>query len=211
MRWLIVYLLAMAVIWLFIKHTGWRRGLMAAVTVTFIVFMTILALQEEKQVDQAPAPTARQLEQVREDETVSYAAMQASDIALRGSSLNMTTTVRFDSAGREQVITNPDEWQLAVEVANRSDRYTARDMTLLVRLFSCPPFFATEQADATLEVLRVSCVQTSQRTVGLTDINLAPGGAGAVERVLRFSNQNETRNPRYWIEVQRVTAAPLPK
>ncbi len=211
MRWLIVYLLAMAVIWLFIKHTSWRRGLMAVVTVMFLVLMTVLTLQEQQQAEPATTPTARQLEQVREDETLSYVAMQASDIALRSSSLTMTTTVRFDSAGREQVISIPDQWQLAVEIANLSPQHTARDINLLVRLFSCPTVYTTAQADATLETLRVSCTQSAQRTVGLTDFNLAPGSARSVEQPLSFNNRNETRNPRYWIEVQRVTAAQLAK
>jgi cell division protein FtsW (lipid II flippase) len=47
MRWLIIYLLAMAVIWLFIKGTSWRRGLMAAVTTVFAVLMIILTLSED--------------------------------------------------------------------------------------------------------------------------------------------------------------------
>jgi cell division protein FtsW (lipid II flippase) len=47
MRWLIIYLLAMAVIWLFIRNTSWRRGLMAAVTTVFAVLMIILTLSED--------------------------------------------------------------------------------------------------------------------------------------------------------------------
>jgi hypothetical protein len=59
MRWLIIYLLAMAVIWLFIKGTSLRRGLMAAVTTLFVMLMIILTLSENNSDNAGLLPNQR--------------------------------------------------------------------------------------------------------------------------------------------------------
>ena len=46
MRWLIVYLLLIAVIWLFITNRTWRRGLLVVATAGFGVFMLAFTLTQ---------------------------------------------------------------------------------------------------------------------------------------------------------------------
>jgi hypothetical protein len=206
MRWLIIYLLAVAVIWLFVRNTVWRRGLLAMVTAGFAVLMIALALTEQQQGAVAPTQTDRQLSEVRQSEALRYGALKPSDIAISSSNLTSTEVVGTDPSGRELRRPDPFRWQLTTRISNRSETYTARDVGLRVQLYSCPPFFATPQAEVTLEALRAACSRVGQRTVGLEKISLAPGESHDDERIINFPNQLVASNPRYWIEVQTVTA-----
>jgi len=206
MRWLIVYLLAVAVIWLFVRNTTWRRGLLAVVSVGFAGLMIALTLSEQQAGPDAPLPTDRQLSEVRQSETIRYGAMKPSDIAISESALANTETIGTDPSGREVRRPNPLQWQLTTRISNRSDTYTARDVGLRVQLYSCPAFFSTPQAELTLEALRAACSRVGQRTVGLEKIALAPGESHSDERIVTFPNQLEASNPRYWIDVQTVSA-----
>ena len=206
MRWLIIYLLTVAVIWLFVKNTTWRRGLLAVVSAVFAVLMIVLTLTEQEASQDAPLPTDRQLSEVRQFEAMRYGAMKPSDIAIGSSSLANTETIGTDPSGREMRRPNPFQWQLSTRITNRSETYTARDVGLRVQLYSCPPFFATPQLEVTLEALRAACSRVGQRTVGLEKIALAPGETHSDERIIDFPNQIEATNPRYWIEVQTVSA-----
>jgi hypothetical protein len=58
----------------------------------------------------------------------------------------------------------------------------------------------------TPSTLRASCSQVGLRTVGLETINLATGASTTVEQVITFPNQTEATNPRFWVDVQTVTA-----
>lgn len=206
MRWLIVYLLAMAIIWLFMKDSTLRRGLMAAITAAFAVLMVVLVLTETPPDESAPPRTDERLSEVRQSEAVLYGALKPSDIAINTSSLANTETVRFDHSGREIRQPNPLQWRLQTSITNRSADYTARDVRLNVLLYSCPPFFDTPQSGVTDGDLRSACSRIGQRTVGLDGIALKPGAAHEDERVISFPNQLEASNPRYWIEVQSVNA-----
>ena len=206
MRWLIVYLLAVAVIWLFVKNTIWRRGLLAVVTAVFAVLMIALVLTENKPQEGSPPRTDEKLSEVRQSEAMRYGAMKPSDIAISASDLANTETVETGPSGREVRRPNPFQWQLTTRISNRSDTYTARDVGLRVQLYSCPAFFSTPQAELTLEGLRTACSRVGLRTVGLEKIALAPGESHSDERVITFPNQLEASNPRYWIDVQTVSA-----
>lgn len=206
MRWLIIYLLAVAVIWLFVRNTTWRRGLLAAVSAVFAVLMVALTLSEKQPGEGAPAPTAQRLDQVRQSEAVRYGAMKPSDIAINSSTLTNTETTVTDTSGREISRPNPLQWRLVTSIANRSSTYTARDVGLRIMLYACPSFFSTPQSDVSANELRGACSRVGQRTVGLEKIALAPGETHNDERIIDFPNQLEATNPRYWIEVQTVSA-----
>lgn len=207
MRWLIIYLLIMAVLWLFMKGSTLRRALMAGVTAVFAVLMVVLVITEKQPGDDAPPPTDQQLSDVRQFEAVRYGALVPSDIAINASSLTNTETVQSDPSGREVVRKNPFEWRLVTSITNRSEKYAARDVGLHVQLYSCPPFFSTPQAEVTLDGLRAACSRIGQRRVGFENIALQPGASHDDERIITFPNQTEASNPRYWIEVQTVSAA----
>ena len=206
MRWLIIYLLAVAVIWLFVRNTMWRRGLLAAVSAVFAVLMIVLTLTEKQSGDDAPPPTAQRLDQVQQSEAVRYGALKTSDIAISASSLANTETTVTDPSGREITRPNPLQWRLVTSISNRSGTYTARDVGLRVLLYACPTFFSTPQAEVSASELRAACSRVGQRTVGLEKIALAPGETHNDERIITFPNQLEATNPRYWIEVQTVSA-----
>lgn len=206
MRWLIIYLLAMAVIWLFIKNTGWRRGLMAAVTTVFAVSMIILTLSEDDSGNAKLPPTNEQFSQVQKRDEIRYQALSASDVAIRSASLANVQVTRFDSAGREFAQPDPLRWTFKADLLNRSQDYEVSGVILRVRLYSCPAFLTTPQADMTPSTFRASCSQVGQRTVGLETINIATGASKAVEQIITFPNQTEATNPRFWVDVQTVTA-----
>ena len=42
--------------------------------------------------------------------------------------------------------------------------------------------------------------------MGLETINIATGASKAVEQIITFPNQTEATNPRFWVDVQTVTA-----
>ena len=48
MRWLVIYLLLIAVIWLFVTNRMWRRSLLAFSTIVFGVFMLLFTLSQRK-------------------------------------------------------------------------------------------------------------------------------------------------------------------
>jgi len=206
MRWLIVYLLAVAVIWLFVKNTTWRRGLLAVVTAAFAVLMIALVLTEGPPQERSPPRTDEKLSAVRQSEAVLYGALKPSDIAINTSSLTNTETVRFDHSGREIRQPNALQWRLETRITNRSADYAARDVRLNLMLYSCPPFFDTPQSDVSDRELRGACSRIGQRTVGLDNISLKPGASHDDNRIITFPNQLEASNPRYWIEVQSVNA-----
>ncbi|MEE4237698.1 MAG: hypothetical protein V2I51_13345 [Anderseniella sp.] len=206
MRWLIIYLLAVAVIWLFVRNTTWRRGLLATVSAIFAVLMIALTLSEKQAGQDAPPPTAQRLDQVRQSEAMRHGALKPSDIAINSSSLSNTETTVTDTSGRDITRSNPLQWRLVTSISNRSTTYTARDVGLRVMLYACPTFFSTPQADITANDLRSACSRVGQRTVGLEKIALAPGETHNDERIITFPNQLEATNSRYWIEVQTVSA-----
>ena len=90
------WIVAVAVIWLFVRNTTWRRGLLAVVSVGFAGLMIALSLSEQQAGPGAPLPTDRQLSEVRQSETIRYGAMKPSDIAISESALANTETIGTD-------------------------------------------------------------------------------------------------------------------
>lgn len=204
MRWLIIYLLLIAVIWLFVTNTMWRRGLLALSTVVFGVFMLIFTLTQ-RDVD-ADIKTADRYSEVRRQESLTYGAVKKTDIAIGRTSLANPTRTVFDSAGRERVEPDLFRWQLQTLLTNRSAEFTVTSVTLRVTLYSCPVFYDVDQADVDPGQLDANCTVIGTRTVGFDPIQLKPAGNYQGEQIVTFPNQPEPRNPRYWIEVQTVTA-----
>ncbi len=207
MRWLIVYLLLIAVIWLFITNRVWRRSLLATATVLFGVFMLLFTLSQ-RDVEDA-ATTADTYSQVRKLETLTHSTLRPGEIAIDGTSFTNPDHTVFDSAGRER--TEPDlfKWQLQTTFTNRSTKFTLGSLTLRVTLYSCPVFYDVAQADVDPGKLDANCTVIGKRSVGFDPIRVKPAEIYQGEQIVTFPNQPEPRNPRYWIEVQTVTAAPV--
>ncbi|WP_108880391.1 hypothetical protein [Anderseniella sp. Alg231-50] len=204
MRWLIIYLLLIAVIWLFVTNTVWRRGLLAFSTIVFGVFMLIFTLTQRD--IEADIKTADRFSEVRKQESVTFGAVKSTDIAIGKTSLTNPSRTVFDSAGRERVEADLFKWQLRTLLTNRSTEFTVTSLTLQVTLYSCPVFYDVVQADIDPGKLNANCTVIGTRTVGFDPIQLKPAGNYQGEQIVTFPNQPEPRNPRYWIKVQTVTA-----
>jgi hypothetical protein len=205
MRWLIIYLLLIAIIWLFIKNTQIRRGMLALATIFFAGFMLLFTLIE-KDIGSEVA-TVEKFDQARQREAIQFTAIKPSDIAISGTSLKNPLRTVFDSAGREQ--TQPDlfKWQLETSLTNRSTDYTVGSITLQLNLYSCPQFYSVSQADIDPAKLSANCARIGSRSIGLSELLLKAGESLVDKRTVTFPNQPEPRNPRYWLEVQSATAA----
>jgi len=205
MRWLIVYLLLIAVIWLFITNRTWRRGLLVVATAGFGVFMLAFTLTQR---DLAPeVKTSDQFSEIRKRETLTYGALKPTDIAIGRTSLTNPDRSVFDSAGRERIEPYLYSWQLQASLTNRSKEFSVGSLTLRVILYSCPTFYDVAQADVDPDKLTANCTVIGTRSVGLDPLLLKPADTYEVNQVVSFPNQPEPRNPRYWIEVQTVTAS----
>ncbi len=204
MRWLIIYLLLIAIIWLFITNRPWRRGLLALTTAAFAVFMLMFTLTQKD--NGQNVETAERFSEVRKRESVIYDAVKASDIAIDQTSLSNTTRIVFNSAGKERVEPDLFKWQLQTVLTNRSTEFTVGGLTMRITLYSCPVFYTEAQADVDPVKLTANCAVIGTRTVGFDSLGLKPAETYVGEQVITFPNQPEPRNPRYWIEVQSVTA-----
>ena len=204
MRWLIVYLLLIAVIWLFVTNRVWRRSLLVVATVLFGVFMLVFTLtQRELEED---VKTAETFSQVQKLETLTHGTLKPGDIGIGRTSFTNPQHTVFDSAGRER--TEPDlfTWLLATAFTNRSEQLTVGSLSLRATLYSCPVFYDVPQEDVDPGKLDANCTVIGRRTVGFNPLRIDPGDTVRAEQVVTFPNQPDPRNPRYWIEVQTVTA-----
>ena len=204
MRWLIIYLLLIAVIWLFITNRVWRRSLLVIATVVFGVFMLLFTVTQRDIAENVK--TADTFSEARKLETLTHGTLKPGDIAIAGTSFTNPDHTVFDSAGRER--TEPDlfKWQLRAMFTNRSTKFTAGSLTLRVTLYSCPVFYDVAQADVDPGKLEANCTVIGRRTVGFDPIRLKPADTYQGEHIVTFPNQPDPRNPRYWIEVQTVSA-----
>lgn len=204
MRWLVIYLLLIAVIWLFVTDKMWRRGLLAFATIMFGAFMLIFTLTQQEV--ETEIKTADRFSEVRRQESLTYGAVKTTDIAIGQTSLTNPNRTVFDSAGRERVEPDLFTWQLQTVLTNRSTEFTVASVTLRVTLYSCPVFYDVVQADIDPGKLNANCTVIGTRTVGFDPLELKPAGSFQGEQIVTFPNQPEPRNPRYWIQVQTVTA-----
>ncbi len=204
MRWLIIYLLLIAVIWLFVTNRIWRRSSLAIATIVFAVFMLLFTLTQRD--IEENVKTADTFSEVRKLETLTHGTLKPGDIAIAGTSFTNPDHTVFDSAGRER--TEPDlfTWQLRGLFTNRSEEFTVGSLTLRVTLYSCPVFYDVPQADVDPDKLGANCTVIGRRTVGFDPVLLKPGETYLGEQIVTFPNQPDPRNPRYWIEVQTVSA-----
>ena len=95
---------------------------------------------------------------------------------------------------------------MQTSLTNRSTQFTVASVTLRVTLYSCPVFYDVVQADIDPGKLTANCAVIGTRTVGFGPLDLKPAESYRGEQVVTFPNQPEPRNPRYWIQVQTVTA-----
>ena len=145
MRWLIVYLLLIAVIWLFITNKAWRRSLLVIATVLFGVFMLLFTLsQRELEED---VRTAETFSDVRKLETLTHGTLKPGDVAIGRTSFTNPSRTVFDSAGRERSEPDLFKWQLQTLFINRSTEFTVGSLSLKVTLYSCPVFYDIAQED----------------------------------------------------------------
>lgn len=204
MRWLVIYLLLIAVIWLFVTNRVWRRGLVAFATIVFGVFMLIFTLTQRE--IEADIKTADRFSEARKQESLTYGAVKKTDIAIGQTSLTNPSQTVFDGAGRERIVSDLFKWQLQTSLTNRSTEFIVTNVTLQVTLYSCPVFYDVVQADIDPGKLNANCTVIGTRTVGFDPLDLKPAESYQGQQIITFPNQPEPRNPRYWITVQTVTA-----
>ncbi len=97
MRWLVIYLLLIAVIWLFVTNRMWRRSLLAFSTIVFGVFMLLFTLSQRDTNEEIK--TADRFNEVRRQESVTFGAVKTTDIGIGETSLTNPVRTVFDSAG----------------------------------------------------------------------------------------------------------------
>jgi hypothetical protein len=81
-----------------------------------------------------------------------------------------------------------------------------KDVTLNVRLFSCPSYYTTPFEQVKIEDLSLICSRIGERSVGLYDLGLAPQARKPFSQPLTFPNQGNAINWRFWVDVRRVVA-----
>lgn len=209
-RWAFLFLIAGILVWMFSDSKATRLiglGVLAFIALTSAIFFYVLDQPERRQAAQ-PAPDAAiaEVEEVsRKLETTRF-ALKPADIALTKRGLSPGEKVAWNANGDQEQVPDFTSWNLTGEAKNLSDTHTAQDLSLLVRLFDCPVFFTTPAEKVQISRLTSECSLIGQRTLGLYSVKIAPGASHAFTEAIKFIDQIEPRNWRYWVEVRDVTA-----
>ena len=133
-------------------------------------------------------------------------AIRPADIAIVNRRLEPRKETYTGNDGLQHDRPNYSAWTLSGEVKNLSANYPVKDLTLLVRLFSCPSYFTAPNEETQIDELELKCTTNGERTVGLYGLKLPPGGTKPFTQQITFIDQREPVNWRYWVDVDRVVA-----
>jgi hypothetical protein len=157
--------------------------------------------------DQAPQATT-QPAPVPEATPAEQSDLRPSDITLSGIKLDSGVETYSGIDGKQYERPNLRSWTLSGSVKNLSTDHGVRDVTLNVRLYSCPPYYTTPINEVKSEELSLICSKIGERSVGLYDLNLPPDQEKQFSQPLTFPNQGNALNWRFWVDVARVVAKP---
>ncbi len=209
-RWAFLFLVAGILVWMFADSKATRMvgfGVLGFIAAVSLVFFFILDAPGRREAVEPPRDKAiKQVQDVRRKLETQRFSLRSDDIALVGAELKPRNRVSYNNAGEK--VETPDlfSWSVSGEARNLSEKHTAQDVFLRIRLFDCPSFFTTGQANAALDELNRTCSRIGERNLGLYGLGISPGGAKAFTDSVNFNDQTEPRNWRYWITVDRVNA-----
>ena len=209
-RWAFLFLVAGFLVWMFADSRATRAvgfGVLGAIAAIALIFFYFLDDPERREAAQPGQDQAIQRVQdvTRKLETQRF-SLKPDDVALVGTELKAVSRVTYNNAGER--VETPDlfSWVVSGEARNLSSEHGIKDIYLRIRLFDCPQFYTTTQAQSDLKDLSRTCSRIGERNLGLYSVGIEPGGAKTFEDTLSFNDQTEPRNWRYWITVDRVNA-----
>lgn len=136
----------------------------------------------------------------------SLTALKPSDIAVINRRLEPGVETYTGNDGLQHQRANLYSWTLSGTVKNLSASFPLKDLTLRVRLFSCPSYFTTPNEAVQSDDVELKCTTNGERTVGLYNLKLAPGAEQAFSQPITFIDQRDPVNWRYTVDVDRAVA-----
>jgi hypothetical protein len=146
-----------------------------------------------------PAPQAESFER-------SLTALKPSDVQLSQLKFESGKEIYFGIDGKQYERPDLKSWTLSGEVKNLSTEYGVKDVSLNVRLFSCPSYYTLSHSESKIEELALVCSKVGERSLGLYDLELAQQEAKRFSQSFSFANQGKALNWRFWVDVTRVVA-----
>ena len=209
-RWAFLFLVAGFLVWMFADSRATRTigfgtlGAIAAITLIFFYFLDSPERREANQPGQDQA--IQRVEDVTRKLETQRFSLKPGDVALVGTELKNANKVTYNNAGER--VETPDlfSWVVSGEARNLSEEHGIQDIYLRIRLFDCPQFYTTVQAESKPDELSRTCSRIGERSLGLYAVGIAPGDSKSFEDTLSFNDQTEPRNWRYSIAVDRVNA-----
>jgi len=205
MALLFLLLLACVLIGLFVESPRTRFVGFAVAGVMAVGIIAYALFREHQELPAAPGGSepAAAPQQVQR----SLMAMKPSDIAVVNRVLEPVVETVTGNDGQPQERPNLHLWTFAAEVRNLTADHAVKDVTLRVRLYSCPSYFTTPNNALQVDELRLRCTTNGERSVGIYDVDVPAGGSKPFSQQITFIDQREPVNWRYTVDVERVVAA----
>ena len=203
----LLLLLAAVVIWAFAESRTAGAAVAAVVGVIAALGLGYYVWRDVSGSRTATTPpAARERAPAPEQFKRSLTALQPSDIVLPNLKLenNVETFSGIDGVQRQRPARG--SWVLSGEVKNLASEQSVRDVSLKVRLFSCPSYFTASLDEVKVEELVSVCTRIGETSVGLYDLAVPPGATAPFTRTVTFRNQGRADNWRFWVDVTRVVA-----
>ncbi|MDP9137731.1 MAG: hypothetical protein M3N38_06095 [Pseudomonadota bacterium] len=207
MTTVLLLLLAAVLIWAFAESRTVGTAVAAVVGVIAASGLGYSVWRDVSESRTATTPQAvRERAPAPEQFKRSLTALKPSDIVLPNLKLenNVETFSGIDGVQRQRPA--PGSWVLSGEVKNLAVEQSVKDVSLQVRLFSCPSYFTTSLDAVRVEQLSSVCTRIGETSVGLYDLAVPPGKTAPFTRTVLFRNQGRADNWRFWVEVTRVVA-----
>jgi hypothetical protein len=202
--------LAAVLIWLFAESKTSRIvgfSIVGVIAVALGLYIIWRETQSSSQ-DHLPQTTTAQPQSAPEPAPIerSLTALKPSDVRLQKLALESQVETYFGIDGKQYERPDLKSWTLKGEAVNLSAEYTVKDVTLNVRLYSCPNYYTTPFEEVKAEELSLICSKIGERSLGLYDLNISPEGTKPFAQPFTFANQGEAINWRFWVEVTRLVA-----
>lgn len=133
-------------------------------------------------------------------------ALKPADVAVLNRQLEPVVETSVGNDGQQVQRPNSFLWSFAGTIRNMSPDHMLKDLTLRVRLYSCPSYFTPSNNEAAVEDIRLRCTTNGERSVGLYDLDLPAGAAEAFSKQITFVDQREPVNWRFTVDVERAVA-----
>ena len=203
--------LVAVLIWLFAEsRTSRIVGFSIVGVIAVAIGVYIMWRETQSSSRDHPPQTTEQPQSAPEPTTVerSLTALKPSDVRLQKLTLESEVETYFGIDGKQYERPDLKSWTLKGEVVDLSAEHTVKDVTLNVRLYSCPSYYTTPFGEVKAEDLALICSKIGERSLSLYDLNIPPEGMKPFEQPFTFANQGNAINWRFWVEVRQVVAQP---